>query len=146
MQRLPVFCKQRDNLFYPGWAYTFPTTFLELPYCIIETVVWTAIVYYVVGLAPEAQHFFIFILILVVTQFMAVGMFRLMVLSGERLLLLIRRGPSASSFCSSVGGSSWRSVSHRSPFSRSLPFFAVMAPRIPRITLLNLWRTCQGCC
>jgi hypothetical protein len=86
VQRLPVFCKQRDNFFYPGWAYTLPTAFLELPYCIIETVVWTAIVYYIVGLAPEAQHFFIFILILVVCQVMAVGLFRMMGALGRTLV------------------------------------------------------------
>jgi ABC-type multidrug transport system permease subunit len=86
VQRLPVFTKQRDNLFYPGWAFALPTTFLELPYAVIETVVWSGIIYYIVGLAPEAAHFFCFILILIMLQSMCTALFRLVGALGRSLV------------------------------------------------------------
>jgi hypothetical protein len=51
--RLPVFYKQRDNLFYPAWAFSVPSWLLRLPYSIAESIIWSSIFYYVVGLAPE---------------------------------------------------------------------------------------------
>ena len=40
---------QRDNNFYPAWAYVFPTTLLRLPYSIGAAFLWAAIVYYPVS-------------------------------------------------------------------------------------------------
>jgi ABC-2 type transporter len=50
IERLQGFYKQRDNCFYPAWAYVFPTTLLRLPYSLIEALLWSSIVYYPVGL------------------------------------------------------------------------------------------------
>lgn len=53
VMRLQVFYKQRDNLFYPGWAFSIPSWILRLPYSVVEAIIWSSVVYYVVGLAPE---------------------------------------------------------------------------------------------
>jgi hypothetical protein len=56
LQRLEGWYKQRDNRMYPAWAYVLPTTFLRLPYSLLAALLWTCIVYYPVGLAPEASR------------------------------------------------------------------------------------------
>lgn len=48
-----MFYKQRDMRLYPAWAYTLPTTFLRVFYSATEAGVWSLIVYWAVGFAPE---------------------------------------------------------------------------------------------
>lgn len=55
--RLPVFYKQRDNLFYPAWTWSLSSFILRVPYSVIEAVVWSCIVYYSVGFAPGAGRY-----------------------------------------------------------------------------------------
>ncbi|KAK9820341.1 hypothetical protein WJX72_009201 [[Myrmecia] bisecta] len=76
VQRLPGWYKQRDNYFYPAWAYVFPTTILRLPYSLFIALIWSAIVYYPVGLAPEASRFFTYLLLLVCVHSFGIAMFR----------------------------------------------------------------------
>ena len=57
VQRLPGWFKQRDNYFYPAWAYVFPTTVLRIPYSLTVAVMWSGVTYYTVGLAPEASRY-----------------------------------------------------------------------------------------
>ena len=47
-------CLQRSSLFYPGWVYTIPTFLLRLPFSIVEGIVWSVLVYWMVGLTPQA--------------------------------------------------------------------------------------------
>ncbi|KAK1434146.1 hypothetical protein QVD17_11064 [Tagetes erecta] len=75
--RVPVVFKQRDLLFHPTWVYTLPTFLLRLPICLIESTAWMAILYYGVGLAPEASRFFKHFLLVFVTQNVGGGLFRL---------------------------------------------------------------------
>ena len=56
--RLPVFYKQRGNLFYPAWAWTLSTWILQFPYSIVESVAWTGVVYYIIGFAPSLGRYF----------------------------------------------------------------------------------------
>nr|XP_029118044.1 pleiotropic drug resistance protein 3 [Elaeis guineensis] len=56
--RLPVFYRQRDFYFYPAWAYAIPASILKIPISLIESVVWTSLIYYVIGYSPEAARFF----------------------------------------------------------------------------------------
>ena len=56
VRRLPGWFKQRDNYFYPAWAYVFPTTVLRIPYSLLIAVLWSVVVYFPVGLAPEASR------------------------------------------------------------------------------------------
>lgn len=51
--RLPVFFKQRDNLFHPGWGWSLASFLLRVPYSAIEAIVWSLVVYYSVGFAPS---------------------------------------------------------------------------------------------
>ncbi|KAK9861391.1 hypothetical protein WJX84_002559, partial [Apatococcus fuscideae] len=74
---LSGFYKQRDDLFYPAIAGVLPTTLLRIPYSIVESLVFTGIVYYVTGLEPTASRFLIFWLILLLIHQMSVGLFRL---------------------------------------------------------------------
>ncbi|CAO2840837.1 unnamed protein product [Amaranthus hypochondriacus] len=75
--RLPVFYKQRDNCFYPAWAWSLSSWVLRVPYSVLESVVWSCIVYYTVGLAPTPERFFRFMLLLFVIHQMALGLFRM---------------------------------------------------------------------
>ncbi len=47
-------CAQRDNLFYPSYCFALPTLILQTPQAVLESVLWSSIVYWVAGLAPEA--------------------------------------------------------------------------------------------
>ncbi|XP_061980777.1 ABC transporter G family member 31 [Populus nigra] len=76
--RLPVFYKQRDNLFHPAWVWSVASFILRLPYSIVEAVVWSCVVYYTVGFAPGAGRFFRFMLLLFSIHQMALGLFRTM--------------------------------------------------------------------
>ncbi|KAK9131814.1 hypothetical protein Scep_011342 [Stephania cephalantha] len=78
ISRLPVFYKQRDNCFHPAWAWSIPSWILRVPYSVIESVVWSCVVYYTVGFAPDVGRFFRFMFLLFATHQMALGLFRLM--------------------------------------------------------------------
>ncbi|KAL2898725.1 ABC transporter G family member 31 [Bienertia sinuspersici] len=75
--RLPVFYKQRDNCFYPVWAWSLSSWVLRVPYSVLESVVWSCVVYYTVGFAPATGRFFRFMLLLFVIHQMALGLFRM---------------------------------------------------------------------
>ncbi|KAC9560170.1 hypothetical protein E3N88_45634 [Mikania micrantha] len=75
--RVPVVYKHRDLLFHPTWVYTLPTFLLRLPICLFESICWMAILYYGVGLAPEASRFFKHFLLVFITQNVGGGLFRL---------------------------------------------------------------------
>ncbi|KAK9022549.1 hypothetical protein V6N11_002802 [Hibiscus sabdariffa] len=74
--KLPVFFKQRDNLFYPAWAYALPTWILKIPISFIEVGLWVVITYYVMGLDPDILRFLKQFLLLVLTNQMASALFR----------------------------------------------------------------------
>lgn len=57
--KLPVFYKQRDLLFFPAWAYAMPTWILRIPVTLLETGVWVAMTYYVIGYDSNAGRYFI---------------------------------------------------------------------------------------
>jgi len=85
--RLPVFYKQRDNLFYPGWAFSVPSFLLRLPYSVVESIIWSCIVYYIIGLTPEPGRFFRYMLLLFFMHQMAVALFRLIGALGRSMVV-----------------------------------------------------------
>ncbi|KAH7352818.1 hypothetical protein KP509_19G065600 [Ceratopteris richardii] len=87
VNRLPVFYKQRDQLFYPAWAYTIPTILLRIPLSILECIIWTCMTYYVIGFAPDAGRFFRHMLLMFVISQTAVGMFRFLGSLGRTLII-----------------------------------------------------------
>uniref|UniRef100_A0A803PVF3 ABC transporter domain-containing protein n=2 Tax=Cannabis sativa TaxID=3483 RepID=A0A803PVF3_CANSA len=78
ISRLPVFYKQRDNLFHPAWAWSVCSWLLRVPYSVIEAVVWSCVVYYTVGFAPGFGRFLRFMILLFSVHQMALGLFRMM--------------------------------------------------------------------
>ncbi|XP_059641743.1 ABC transporter G family member 42-like isoform X1 [Cornus florida] len=74
--RLPVFYKHRDLLLQPAWAFTIPNFLLRIPISALESIVWTVVMYYTVGFAPEASRFCKQLLLVFLIQQMAAGIFR----------------------------------------------------------------------
>uniref|UniRef100_A0ACD5YHJ1 Uncharacterized protein n=1 Tax=Avena sativa TaxID=4498 RepID=A0ACD5YHJ1_AVESA len=74
--RLPVFYKQRDDYFYPAWAYAIPSFILKIPVSLVESVAWTSISYYLIGYTPEASRFFSQFLVLFLIHTVSLSMFR----------------------------------------------------------------------
>ena len=52
-QRLAGWYKQRDNKWVTAWAYVFCTSLLRMPFSMIDASMWTVLVYFSTGLAPE---------------------------------------------------------------------------------------------
>ncbi|KAL2516260.1 ABC transporter G family member 29 [Forsythia ovata] len=75
--RLPVFYKHRDLQFHPVWVFTVPKVLLSIPISVVESLVWTVVTYYTIGLAPEVSRFFKHLLLIFLIQQMAAGLFRL---------------------------------------------------------------------
>jgi ABC-type multidrug transport system ATPase subunit len=77
-ERLSLFYKQRDNKFYPTWAFALPNiVLLQMPQGFMESLIWSVISYWVVGLAPEAGRFFFYWLVTFLFHTFAVSIFRL---------------------------------------------------------------------
>ncbi|WCJ30776.1 ABC transporter G family member 37 [Euphorbia peplus] len=76
VSRLAVFYKQKDMFFYPAWAYVVPASLLKLPLSLLESFVWTALTYYVIGFTPEFGRFFRQFLMLFVVHLTSTSTFR----------------------------------------------------------------------
>ncbi|KAF6172206.1 hypothetical protein GIB67_024828 [Kingdonia uniflora] len=76
VSRLAVFYKQRDFCFYPAWAYSVPATILKIPFSFIDSLIWTALTYYVIGYSPELERFFFQFLLLFALHQVATSFFR----------------------------------------------------------------------
>lgn len=70
-----------------GATYALPGTLTLLPFSMIEGFVWTAVVYWIIGLAPDAGRFFLMMLLCMLTHVMAVGMFRAIGALGRNLTI-----------------------------------------------------------
>ncbi|KAH7352813.1 hypothetical protein KP509_19G065500 [Ceratopteris richardii] len=104
VNRLPVFYKQRDQLFYPAWAYTIPAILLRIPLSIVECIIWTCMTYYVIGFAPEAGRFFRHMLLMFILSQAAVGMFRFLGSVGRTLIIASTFGNTALVLVFVMGG------------------------------------------
>ncbi|MED6135634.1 drug-responsive transcription factor pdr3 [Stylosanthes scabra] len=76
VSRLSVFYKQKELCFYPAWAYSIPSTILKIPLSLLESFIWTALTYYVIGYSPEIGRFFRQFLLLFTLHMSAISMFR----------------------------------------------------------------------
>lgn len=54
--RLPVVYKQRGFNLYPAWAYSLPASILKVPFSVIDSLLWTAITYYLIRYAPDIKR------------------------------------------------------------------------------------------
>ncbi|XP_043687306.1 pleiotropic drug resistance protein 3-like [Telopea speciosissima] len=76
VSRLAVFYKQRDNYFYPAWAYAIPSAIVKVPLSFMQSLVWTALTYYVIGYSPEFGRFLRQFILLFALHIMGTSMFR----------------------------------------------------------------------
>ena len=102
--RLPVFYKQRDNLFYPAWTWTLSSWILQIPYSIAEAVVWTCVIYYSIGFAPAIGRFFRYMLLLFMIHQMALGLFRVMASLGRDIIIANTGGSGVQMILFLLGG------------------------------------------
>ncbi|XP_078447546.1 pleiotropic drug resistance protein 2-like [Wolffia australiana] len=84
--RLPVHFKQRDLLFYPGWAFGLPFVVLKIPISLMESFIWVAITYYATGFAPSTGRFFRQVLAYFWTHQVANALFRFLAAAGRSLV------------------------------------------------------------
>ncbi|CAK0748752.1 hypothetical protein CVIRNUC_001857 [Coccomyxa viridis] len=84
---LPVFYRQRDSLFFPSWAFALPVTLLRLPYSLVESALWSAMLYWIIGFDPDAGRYFTFFLVCFLTHQTAINLFRLMGAIGRSLVV-----------------------------------------------------------
>ncbi|XP_057416411.1 pleiotropic drug resistance protein 3 [Lotus japonicus] len=76
VSRISVFYKQKELCFFPAWAYTIPSAILKIPLSLLESFIWTALSYYVIGYSPDIGRFFRQFLLLFVIHMTSVSMFR----------------------------------------------------------------------
>ncbi|GLT73870.1 hypothetical protein SLA2020_457000 [Shorea laevis] len=74
--RLPIVYKQRSFYLYPAWAYSVPASILKIPLSLADSILWTAITYYVIGYSPEVQRFFCQFLLLFALHLASTSMCR----------------------------------------------------------------------
>ncbi|PNY06981.1 pleiotropic drug resistance protein 1-like, partial [Trifolium pratense] len=74
--KLPTFFKQRDQKFYPSWAYAIPSWILKAPVTLIEVSIWVFLTYYVIGFDPNIWRFIKLYFLLMLINQAASGMFR----------------------------------------------------------------------
>ena len=56
IDRMDVFFKQRDDMFFPTWTFVIPTTILRLPVSLVESGIFTCVTYYSIGLASNPDR------------------------------------------------------------------------------------------
>nr|KYP71089.1 ABC transporter G family member 34 [Cajanus cajan] len=78
VNRLPVFYKQRDFMFFPAWALGLPMTVLKIPISLMESGLCVILTYYTIGFAPSADRFFRQFFVFFVIHHMSVSLYRLL--------------------------------------------------------------------
>ncbi|XP_022855758.1 pleiotropic drug resistance protein 1-like [Olea europaea var. sylvestris] len=104
INKLPVFYKQRDFLFYPSWAYALPTWILKIPITFVEAAVWISLTYYVIGFDPNVVRLFKQYLVILLTNQMASALFRLIAAVGRNLVVANTFGSFALLLLFALGG------------------------------------------
>jgi len=87
IQKLPVFYKQRDLLFFPPWAFSLPIWVLRIPISLLEAGIWVFFTYYVIGYDPYVGRLFRQYLLLVCVHQMATSLFRFIASLGRTMIV-----------------------------------------------------------
>ncbi|PSC69376.1 ATP-binding cassette transporter isoform B [Micractinium conductrix] len=74
-ERLPVFWKQREMRFFPGWCFALPSFLFRLPYALLDATLWSLITYWAVGF-DDSWRFLIFWLFMFITCAWACSLFQ----------------------------------------------------------------------
>lgn len=85
--KLPVLYKHRDLHFYPPWTYVLPSWILSIPTSLIESAMWVAVTYYVIGYDPHITRFFSQFLLLFFLHQMSLALFRVMAALGRNMIV-----------------------------------------------------------
>ncbi|GJX80386.1 pleiotropic drug resistance protein 1-like protein, partial [Tanacetum coccineum] len=103
-EKLPVFYKQRNFLFYPPWAYVASSWIIRIPISFLEAGVWTILTYYVIGFDPNISRFFKQYLTLFLANQMSSGLFRFVGALGRNIIVANTLGAFAALFVFVLGG------------------------------------------
>lgn len=81
---LPVFYAQAHAAaWYPAWAYALPTLLLRLPFSVLDAVLYSALLYNLLGLAPGLGHWAVFVAYFVALHQTALSAFRAAAATGR---------------------------------------------------------------
>ncbi|OMO90458.1 ABC transporter-like protein [Corchorus olitorius] len=117
--RLPIFYKQRDNLFHPAWVWSVVSWILRVPYSMVESIVWSCVVYYTVGFAPAVGRFFRFMFLKFAIHQMAIALFRMLASVARDMVIASTFGSAALLVVSAIGNNT---VGYNVLHSHGLPF------------------------
>ncbi|CAA0839123.1 ABC transporter G family member 40 [Striga hermonthica] len=87
IQKLPVFYKQRNFFFYPGWAYALPLWITKIPASIVEVGAFTILTYYGIGFDPNFGRFIKYFFLLLFEIQAASSVFRLIGAMGRNIII-----------------------------------------------------------
>ncbi|XP_075514272.1 pleiotropic drug resistance protein 1-like [Primulina tabacum] len=87
IQKLPVFYKQRNFYFYPGWTYALPKWILTIPISAVEIGAFVALTYYEIGYNSNVWRFLKQYLLLLVQIQTASSLFRLIGVVGRNIII-----------------------------------------------------------
>lgn len=102
--KLPVIYKHRDMHFYPCWVYTFPSWVLSIPASIIESGIWVAVTYYLVGFDPQFSRCLKQFVLYFSLHQMSIGLFRVMASLGRNMIVANTFGSFAMLVVMALGG------------------------------------------
>ncbi|KAK9058873.1 hypothetical protein SSX86_023717 [Deinandra increscens subsp. villosa] len=102
--KLPVIYKHRDLHFYPCWVYTLPSWLLSIPSSIIESGIWVAVTYYLVGFDPQFSRCLKQFLLYFLLNQMSIGLFRVMGSLGRNMIVANTFGSFAMLVVMALGG------------------------------------------
>ncbi|XP_028071195.1 ABC transporter G family member 32 isoform X1 [Camellia sinensis] len=102
--KLPVVYKHRDLHFYPCWAYTLPSWLLSIPTSLIESGLWVAVTYFVIGFDPNIIRFFRQFLLYFFLHQMSLALFRVMGSLGRNMIVANTFGSFAMLVVMGLGG------------------------------------------
>ncbi|PIA65301.1 hypothetical protein AQUCO_00100641v1 [Aquilegia coerulea] len=102
--KIPVLYKHRDLHFYPCWAYTLPSWALSIPISLVESGIWVAVTYYVIGFDPQVTRFFRQFLLFFFLHQMSTSLFRLMASLGRTMIVANTFGSFAMLVVMALGG------------------------------------------
>ncbi|PWA98469.1 pleiotropic drug resistance protein PDR/CDR [Artemisia annua] len=102
--KLPVIYKHRDLHFYPCWVYTLPSWILSIPSSIIESGIWVAVTYYLVGFDPQFSRCLKQFLLYFSLNQMSIALFRVMGSLGRNMIVANTFGSFAMLVVMALGG------------------------------------------
>lgn len=102
--KLPVLYKHRDLRFYPSWAYTVPAWILSIPTSLMESGLWVAVTYYVIGYDPNITRCLRQFLLYFFLHQMSIALFRVIGSLGRNMIVANTFGSFAMLVVMALGG------------------------------------------